>query len=372
MILYYTISGDVMESISVLHIVIAKTWGGGEQYVYDVCKEMRRKGIDVFVIVDETNEKFKKKFSEVSNVLTANLYFAAGMFGVSNIIKYIKNFNISIVNCHSGHAMLMCMLIKMLVNIKLVMFKHNTIAAKNDIYHNWQRKCTDAFICVSQLVYDLQIDTIDNKYKDKYYLVYNGIDLEKLNKHGIVEKDKDNFIIGYAGRIAKDKGINILIKAFEKVLLKHNDITLNLAGSDEKEYLKIIQKYVKNNKLENKIRYLGHVDDMEKFYKRLNLFVLPSVVKESFGLVLCEAIYCGIPVITTDSGAQYEIIKNDDLGYVVKAGDVDALAEKIEYVYSNKNGENRNIDILKKYIENNFSISICVDKILSVYKNIRN
>ena len=365
-------SGDVMGSISVLHIVIAKTWGGGEQYVYDVCKEMRRKGIDVFVIVDETNEKFKKKFSEVSNVLTANLYFAAGIFSVSKIIKYIKAFNISVVNCHSGHVMLMCMLIKMFTDIKLVMFKHNTIAAKNDIYHNWQRKYTDAFICVSQLVYDLQIDTIDNKYKDKYYFVYNGVDLEKLGKYGAVAKDSNNFIIGYAGRIAKDKGIDILIKAFKKVLQKHNDITLILAGSDEKGYLKVIQEYVKNNKLESKIQYLGHINDMEKFYKSLNLFVLPSVVKESFGLVLCEAIYCGLPVITTDSGAQHEIIKNDDLGYVIKAGDVGALAEKIEYVYYNKNGENRNIDILKKYIEDNFSISICVDKILNVYKNIRN
>ena len=44
-----------MKKFKILHVVMAKVWGGGEQYVYDVSKEMQRQGHSVFVLVDESN-----------------------------------------------------------------------------------------------------------------------------------------------------------------------------------------------------------------------------------------------------------------------------------------------------------------------------
>lgn len=64
---------------------------------------------------------------------------------------------------------------------------------------------------------------------------------------------------------------------------------------------------------------------MEKFYKSINLFILPSVVKEAFGLFLCEAMYCGVTVNTTDSGAPREIIEDGVDGYIIKSGSVEEL-----------------------------------------------
>lgn len=69
-------------------------------------------GITSYVIVDEKNFQFQKKYKEVANVLTANLYFAAGLLSVRKIVGWIEKYNIKILNCHSGHAMLLCMLIK--------------------------------------------------------------------------------------------------------------------------------------------------------------------------------------------------------------------------------------------------------------------
>ena len=127
-------------SFSIMHMVIAKTWGGGEQYVYDVCAEMKNQGITSYVVVDEKNFQFQKKYKEVANVLTANLYFAAGLLSVRKIAGWIEKYNIKILNCHSGHAMLLCMLIKKLSSVRLVMFKHNALPSKHDCYHNFQRR----------------------------------------------------------------------------------------------------------------------------------------------------------------------------------------------------------------------------------------
>ena len=228
--------------------------------------------------------------------------------------------------------MQLCLLLKKLTSAKLVMFKHNAICAKHDFYHNWQRKNTDAFICVSKLVYDLQTQGLTDEEKQKFHLVYNGIDTEKFDKYKNVKKDDNKFIVGYAGRIADDKGIDILLKAFAPLAKKYRNIFLQIAGNDE-GYLQEVKRLINDNQLTGRVEYLGCLKDMELFYKGLDLFVLPSVVKESFGLVLCEAMYCGVPVITTNSGAQEEIITNGVDGVIIEPKDAEALQNNMENIY---------------------------------------
>ena len=245
------------------------------------------------------------------------------------------------------------------------MFKHNAIHAKNDFYHKWQRKHTDAFICVSKLVYDLQTQGLTNEEKQKFYLVYNGIDTEKFNKYKSVKKDNDRFIIGYAGRIANNKGIDILLKAFVILTKKYNNIYLQLAGNDD-GYLKEVEQFINDNKLQNRVEYLGCLKDMELFYKKLDIFVLPSVVKEAFGLTICEAMYCGVPVITTDSGAQSEIIENGVNGYIIKSNNSEILAKEIINVYKKDVNINTVIVKAKDNVKNNFNINRCSLQIIDI------
>ena len=142
--------------MKILNIVIAKTWGGGEQYVYDTAKEMKKRNIDVYVAVDRNNIKMQRIFAEVATVVTFNLYSIAGMAALFSLKRFIEEKNIDIINCHSGHAMLLCVFLKLITDRRLVMFKHNAILGKNDFYHRWQRQKTDAFVCVSELVYKMQ------------------------------------------------------------------------------------------------------------------------------------------------------------------------------------------------------------------------
>ena len=74
-----------MNKIKVLNIVVAKVWGGGEQYVYDISRTMREKGIEVFVAVDKSNLELQKRFSEVATVLCFDLYKIAGLSSILDI-----------------------------------------------------------------------------------------------------------------------------------------------------------------------------------------------------------------------------------------------------------------------------------------------
>lgn len=355
-----------MKNICVLNIVIAKVWGGGEQYVYDTAKAMKKLGVKVYIAVDKTNTAMQQRFAEAAEVVTFNLYSAAGLLAVNSLADFIKKQHVDIINCHSGHAMQMCLLLKFLTGAKVVMFKHNALPAKHDFYHNWQRKNTDAFICVSRLVYDLQIQGLTETEKQKYHLVYNGIDVEKFDKYKNIKKEPDKFIIGYAGRIASNKGIDVLLEAFGRLSEKYDNIYLQLAGTDEKDYLQQVQQFINEHNLQNRIKYLGSQKDMERYYKKLNLFVLPSVVKEAFGLVLCEAMYCGVPVITTNSGAQGEIITNGVDGTIVQAGNVEALAQSIEDVYSNSQQYLKMAANAKEKVKEKFNVIGCAEKLTKI------
>lgn len=354
----------------ILNIVIAKTWGGGEQYVYDVCKQMNKRGIQCFVLVDRTNIKMQMKYGEVANVLTANLYTLGGLFSINEIKKLVLKNKIDLVNCHSGHALLTCLLVKQMTDIKVVMFKHNALPSKKDIYHRWQMSSVDAFVCVSQLVYDLQTRELPTIYKDKFHLVYNGIDTLRFENHSLKSiKEPNQYTIGYAGRLAENKGISILLQAFCNVAKLYPQTRLLIAGPDEKGYISVLERFVIENHLTKQVKFLGLVNDMEKFYKSLNLFVLPSTVKESFGLVICEALYCGVPVIATDSGAQREIITDCIYGSVVPSGDVEKLEIAIKK-YLEAFHYDDELQKRKDYVSKHFNIAICVDRLLGIYASI--
>lgn len=354
-----------MSNICILNIVIAKVWGGGEQYVYDTAQSMVKQGVKVYIAVDKNNTAMQQRFAEVAEVISFNLYTAFGIFALNDLIEFIKKQKVNIINCHSGHAMQLCMLLKMFTGIKLVMFKHNALPAKHDFYHFWQRKYTDAFICVSKLVYNFQTYGLSDAEKQKFHLIYNGIDIGKFNKYKTVYKDPNKFIVGYAGRIAGNKGIDVLLKAFLTLSKKYNNIYLQLAGNND-GYLREVQQFIINNKLQDRVEYLGCLKDMELFYKKLDLFILPSIVKEAFGLVLCEAMYCGVPVITTDSGAQTEIIKNGVNGYIIKKNNVDILIKKIIDIYEDNVCVSDVVKNAKINVENNFDINKCVLQIINV------
>lgn len=359
-----------MKELRILNIVIAKVWGGGEQYVYDTSKALNKNGCKVYIAVDKDNVDMQKRFAEAGIVNVCSLYSIAGMKSILELSKFIKKEKIDIINCHSGHAMLLCLLLKFITGVKLVSFKHNAIPAKFDWYHKWQRHYTDAFICVSKLVYDIQTKGLDEQIKRRFHLVYNGIDLDKFNKYkgNFIEKDK--FIIGYAGRIAENKGIDILVQAFAKLSKKYPDMYLYLAGSDEKDYINKLKPMILSHQLEKKVKFLGQVQDMEKFYKSINLFILPSVVKEAFGLVICEAMYCGVPVITTDSGAQREIIEDGVDGYIVKSNDEKILTEKIILIYDNPLDAEEISVVAKANVTARFNIDKCVKKLFCIFKDL--
>jgi len=128
----------------------------------------------------------------------------------------------------------------------------------------------------------------------------------------------------FAGAVNYRKGINFLLEAWNKTNLK--DAELLICGRVYKIIKKEIKKYKNNN-----VKFLGFVD-VKEYLKKSHVFVFPTLLEGSAKSVY-EAMSYGLPVITTENAGS--IVENEQSGFIIDIGDVEALKEKISYFYNN-------------------------------------
>lgn len=129
----------------------------------------------------------------------------------------------------------------------------------------------------------------------------------------------------YVGRLEPRKGIHYLLAAWKALQLPGAELVLVGINAFPQGWLA---------QYEGHFRYVSSVPhaSLGQYYTAANVLVFPSLV-EGFGLVLLEAMACGIPVITTCNTAGPDIVENNVEGFIVPIRDVTALQEKLDWCY---------------------------------------
>lgn len=203
--------------------------------------------------------------------------------------------------------------------------------------------------------------------QDKVRVVYNAVDEKDTASHIVQNK---NFVVGMAGRINRWKGQRLFIEAAELVINSYPDTIFKIAGDayEGEEYLKTdIEKYIHEKGLEKNVILEGQVDDMDSFYGQLDLFVLPSIQPEPFGLVVIEAMEFGIPVVATNHGGPTEIIRDGIDGYLVDYNRPNEMATRIMEFISDRNKKIKFGESGKRRKRKLFSVDAMVKKVESVF-----
>ncbi len=170
------------------------------------------------------------------------------------------------------------------------------------LQHNIDR--SDAIVCISEFCYTDVMEHCDTGNKP-VHVIYNGTNtLEAPALHSYSYKPERPFLFSL-GVISRKKNFHVLLP-----LLKQNhDLELLIAGRpDDSKYLRFIQCSAKELKVENSLRVLGSISEMEKSWYLSNCFAfaLPSLA-EGFGLPVAEAMSVGKPVFLSDKTALPEI-----------------------------------------------------------------
>ena len=155
-----------------------------------------------------------------------------------------------------------------------------------------------------------------------------GVDLSEFKQ---IQKEDNVFRIIYAGGLTIQKGIPYLLQAFSELNLPNSELWHLGSVNDE------LKPFV--NKFKNeKIKLLGHKpqNELYKYYSQGSVFILPSI-QDGFGMVIFQAMACGLPVILSENTGGYDAITKDgEEGFVIPIRDVEAIKEKIWYLYNNQ------------------------------------
>ncbi len=163
-------------------------------------------------------------------------------------------------------------------------------------------------------------------------------------------EENDKFHIVSMGRMAKVKGYDILIKAVEILKEKKENVYLTLIGDGQERAN--LEKLTFGSDLKNYVKFTGWVMGEEKFqYLSANDLYVMSSLHEGFGVVLLEAMTCGLPIVATNEGGQTDIIEHDKNGLLVRPGNAEEIAEAILSMKQNANKRHTIGEYNKEYVK---------------------
>lgn len=188
------------------------------------------------------------------------------------------------------------------------------------------------------------------RFADKLEIIPPPVELPEIPASGIAAFKKmhnpqdQHPVIGMAARFASEKGVEVLLEAFPRILERYPNARILYAGQfkdvlGEEAYFHRLWPIIQQYKEEGRWKFLGVLDaqQMTAFFHTLDVLVVPSLNStESFGLVQIEAMLCGTPCVASDLPGVRQPVLQTGMGEIAAVGDAESLAQAILRVIENR------------------------------------
>ncbi len=297
-----------------------------------VAKEIKRKGIHFHQV------PFSRTFRNIFFELKTLIY-------LFNIIRKLKpNLVHNVTIKPIIYVNLIC---KILRHKKII----NSISGLGYIFVNKNLKNTILKFFVLQLYKFFfkseNVRIILQNIEEKKYLEKHNIDYKgnlrlvpgagvNMSKYIPSKSFENKNIVVFAARMIREKGVEEVVNASEKLFKMNYNIKLILLGEVDEEYPTHIKKnLLKSWSKKNFIEWYGHVDNIIPFYQMATLVCMPSYYSEGVPKSLIEAAAIAKPIITTDMPGCRSIVKHNYNGLLVEPKNIASLVKSIKYLLDN-------------------------------------
>lgn len=325
--------------MKVLHIIDHLGFGGAQRIVEHIFDNNHTSPI--LFLFSLRNQEDSEKITH-SNLVISSKHSRFSIQPINELKQLIAEANIDIIHCHLFRSLFYGWLLKLFwfPKIKLIYHEHGQImgSEKNILIERYLyrlflrlsgNKC-DAVIAVSKRTKNM-IERYGKIKGSKVKVVTNPIvaprwqNIDKSTKES-VKLTKNDFIVGFAGRIIERKGWRELIKA--AILVNHLDPTIKflLAGSGPEQHM--LLKQIRLYHLENSVYFLGYTKNMLDFYQSLDCIIVPSKW-EPCSITIREAQALKLPIIASNISSNNELIINNHTGLLYSLGDTSTLVDSI-------------------------------------------
>ena len=381
----------------VLYISRTSILGGAEISLLALIKKLDKDIFYPIIVLPDRNGLFYDELKKLSvRILIVKMAFIRNTFNVFlmawfliNIIFinfyffiYLIRNNIKIIVCNSFQDLVFVSVPAKILRKKIIVYIKNILDKKwkKNIRAKFCKLFADKVIAISK---KNSLDfTLYSSKKNLVQVIYDGIDAKEFranydNKMNVfskyLNKDDNTFKIINIGNLSELKSQHLLLEALLVDVLKNINIRVFLIGDvhfkKDIKYKERLLNFINANKLNNKVFLLGFRKNIKDFISYSDLLVHCPTIEEGLGLVILEAFSFGKIVIGTNIGGIPEMISNGKNGFLCDVNK-DDLAEKILYVYTNRN----KLKFIKrnalKTVEEKFSLKVKINKTEKIYKDL--
>lgn len=313
-------------------IIPTLSLGGAEKQQVNIINDIDTSIYDVklYILKNQT-----QLLSQITNknveINICNIESSKHLKNFFKFLKDLKQFGPDIIHAQMYNANILSRFIKLLLpKSKIINHFHGMsqwMSKPKLFLDKTTSKLVDKFIVVSPKSYELRLKR--EKYpKEKTEILYNSVNLNTKIEDSNFSLNKKNLTIGMASRLIPLKNIKAAIYMLSKLLEKDLDLKILIAGDGpEKED---IEDYAKKLGLEEKVKFLGFIEDMESFYGDIDIYCISSIT-EDLPLSVIEAMMVGKPIIASNVGGIPDILK--DVKYSVLVDDF-YNTDEIENIYT--------------------------------------
>lgn len=206
---------------------------------------------------------------------------------------------------------------------------------------------------------------------DKIVMVLNGVDAETFSpRNG--RGGRPQVVVGCIARLCRTKGQAFLLDAFVRLDPGLGPVELWLVGEDQEtggRYRKVLEDQARDLGILDRVKFLGHRDDMAPLIGEMDLVVLPSF-DEGMPLVLLEAMACAVTVVATRVGGVHELVDNGVDGLLVEPGDAAGLANAVSRLLDDPGLRTRMGNAGRKKATERFALTKSIEAVHGVYDEV--
>ncbi len=213
-----------------------------------------------------------------------------------------------------------------------------------------------------------------------YRVVHNGVDTERFQPRPQSELRKElgisleELVVGMFASFKPQKNHPLFLNAARRLLDQGLRFRLLLVGdelykgmSDSVAFKQEIQKTIDDLNLRSHCIFAGNRTDVERFYNVCDVTVLPSLFEGTPNVAL-ESMASGVPVVVTEVSDNAYVVPDGRAGFIVKLNDVDALADRLGRLLTDKNLRTSMARGARSWVLKEFSCARLAEKTLAIYR----
>jgi len=300
---------------------------------------------------------------------------------ILRLARIIRNWQPDIVHSHMVHANILARIVRPLVRVPVLVCTAHNIDEKGrkgsgrlrELLYRLTDPLCDLTTQVSQAGLERYV-RIGAVPRHKIRYIPNGVDTERFkpNPEDRIKVQKelgvDGFIWLAVGRFDPQKDYSNMLQAFARVIHKHPDTVLLIAGDGPLK--KTMENMARELGIEKQVKFLGIRRDIPQLMNAADAYVMSSSW-EGMPIVLLEASATGLPIVATDVGGNREVVLDGVTGFLVPPRNPEALAQAMLRMMDLSEEKRQEMGrAARKHVEENFSLDRVVDMWEALYSEL--